>query len=88
MDSASGSGDNERHNFEVFDVDDPQKYFSDEVPVESLAERGHKKTNPKHRKIYISKQKRTLTARKNKARRDLTKICSFCTRLSDERLAI
>ena len=23
MDSASGSGDNERHNFEVFDVDDP-----------------------------------------------------------------
>ena len=60
MDSASGSGDNERHISEVFDVDDPWKYFCEGVPAESLAERWHKKTNSKHGKIYISKQKRTF----------------------------
>ena len=74
---------NERHVSEVnakhllyrFDFNDPWKYFSDGAPVASSVERGSKKSNPKHKKIYISKQKKTFTARKNRAHRDFAKMC-------------
>ena len=89
MDSTSSSNDNERHASQVsnanqehllykFDVNDPWKYFSYGVPVKSSMERGHKKTSPKHRRIYISKQKKTFTARKNRAHRDIAKMCLLC----------
>ena len=80
IDSASSSNDNESHVsvsnespdlLYRFDVDDPWKYFCDGVPVESSVERGRKKTNPKHKRIYISKQKKTFTARKNRAQRHI-----------------
>lgn len=78
---------NERHASEVnakhllyrFDFNDPWKYFSDGAPVASSVERGRKKSNPKHRKIYISKQKKTFTARKNRAHRDIAKMCLLCS---------
>ena len=89
MDSASSSNDNERHASQVsnayhehllykFDVNDPWKYFSDGVPAKSSVERGRKKTNPKHKRIYVSKQKKTFTARKNRAHRDIAKMCLLC----------
>ena len=61
-----------------FDVENPWKYFSDVTPVASSVERGRKKTNPKHNKIYISKQKKTFTARKNRAHGDIVKMCLLC----------
>ena len=89
MDSASSSNHNESHVSEVsnanpdllyrFDVDDPWKYFSGGVPVESSVERGRKKTNPKHKRIYISKQRKTFTARRNRAHRDIAQMCLLCT---------
>lgn len=90
MHSASSSNDNERHASQVsnanhehllykFDVNDQWKYFSDGVPAESSVERGRKKTNPKHKRIYVSKQKKTFTARKNRAHRDIAKMCLLCT---------
>ena len=77
---------NERHVSEVnakhllyrFDFNDPWKYFSDGAPVASSVERGRKKSS-KHKKIYISKQKKTFTARKNRAHRGIGKMCLLCS---------
>lgn len=88
MDSVSSSSNNEGDVSEVsnanhlmyrFDVDGPWKYFSDGVPVASSVERGRKKTNPKHTKIYITKQKKSFTARKNRAHGDIAKMCLLFT---------
>ena len=46
--------------------------------MESLVKRGRKKTNPKHKRIYISKQKNTFMARKNTAHRNIGKMCLLC----------
>ena len=71
------------HLLYKFDVDDPWKYFSDGIPMESSVERGRKKTSPKHKRSYISKQKNTFTARKNRAHRNIRKICLLCRREQD-----
>lgn len=44
----------------------------------SSVERGCKKTNPKHKKTHISKQKKTFTERKNRAQGDIAKMCLLC----------
>ena len=51
----------------------PKKYFSDGVPVASSVERGCKKTNPKHKKCYMSKPGR------NRAYEDIAKMCLLCS---------
>lgn len=48
-------------------------------PFASSEERGCKKSNPKHKKICISKQKKTFMARKNRAHRDIAKMCLLCS---------
>ena len=67
---------NAKHLLYRFDFNDTWKYFSDEAPIARLVERG---SVPKHKKIYISKQKKTFTARKNRAHRDIAKICLLCS---------
>jgi len=63
----------------TLDVEDPWKYFPDGVPVASLVERGRKQTRPKYTKIYFSKQKKTFTARKDRAHGDIAKTCLLCS---------
>ena len=82
--SSNGDGDvsvvsNVNHLMYTFDVEDPWKYFPDGVPVASSVERGRKQTRPKYTKIYISKQKKTFTARKNRAHGDIAKMCLLCS---------
>jgi len=47
--------------------------------VASLVERGRKQTRPKYTEIYISKEKETFTARKNRAHGDIAKMCLLCS---------
>jgi len=82
--SSSHKGDvsvvsNVNHLMYTFDVEDPWKYFPDGVPVASSVERGRKQTRPKYTKIYISKQKKTFTAKKNRAHGDIAKMCLLCS---------